>query len=404
MKVYLVGGAVRDKLLGLEPKDLDYVVVGSTPEEMLSLGFKQVGKDFPVFLKHGNEYALARRERSTGAGYNDFVCEFGVDVTLEEDLGRRDLTINSIALDGEEIIDPFKGMQDIKDKVIRHTSDAFSEDPVRILRALRFSTTLDFSIHPDTNHLIFTMVKEGALHDVTPERVWTEMHKAFKANNPGDFLWLMADLGIFPEVTELYDTPQSPVHHPEGNVGIHTEMVMNHTLSDPKLVFAAMCHDFGKPVTQAKYGNAHGHEEAGVAVIQEFCAKWKVPNDYRDLAILMSRHHTKVHSCLGRGDNKGLKAKTIMKLFEDTKAITNPSRFLELLVTCEADAKGRGGKFPNQEYPQLLFLWQCLLAVKELDTKSITSSMLELGKSGLSIGEAIRVARIGEIRNVINMH
>jgi tRNA nucleotidyltransferase (CCA-adding enzyme) len=410
MKIYLVGGAVRDELMGETPKDLDYVVVGSSPEEMLSLGYKQVGSNFPVFLhpETGDEYALARTEKSTGEKYGDFDCYFGKDVTLKDDLYRRDLTINAIAkdLDTGEYVDPFNGTEDINNKVLRNVSDFFEEDPVRVLRVLRFVAVLgdDWAIADKTICKINSMRKLGALCHLTPERVWKEAEKALKGKHPGTFFTSLSALGMFPEVKALWETPQNEEHHPEGNVGIHTMMVVNYAAQhySPVVVFAGLCHDFGKPVSYKESGNALQHEIKGLPVIKAFCEKWKVPNNYRDLALMTCEHHTKVHGCLGRGSNKAMRAKSIMKLFTDTNALAKPLRFFHMLSACEADAKGRGGDYPNKPYKQKDYLLDCLAAAKGVNTKEITLSLLADGKSGVEIGEAVRIARIDAIRNVNN--
>lgn len=409
MKVYLVGGAVRDELLGLKPKDLDYVVVGSTPEEMLSKGFKRVGSYFPVFLhpETNDEYALARTEESTGEKYQDFKCYFGKDVTLIDDLSRRDLTVNAIAkdIDTRKLIDPFNGVLDINGRIIRHVSESFSDDPVRILRAFRFQSTLkgEWSIDPQTKIKINDMITYGALQNLTPERVWKEIEKALGGNRAGLFFINLAEYGLFPEIDALWLTPQNKEHHPEGNVGIHTTMVVDYAANNygQQVAFAGLCHDFGKPISYKESGNALQHEIKGIDVIKVFCKKWKIPNSYRDLALMTCEYHTKIHGCLGRGQNKAMRPKSIMNLFTATNALYKKARFYHFLESCEADAKGRGGDYPNKPYPQKDYIWGCLMAAKRVDTKEISMVMLESKKSGIEIGEAIRVARIDAIRNVI---
>lgn len=388
-RVYLVGGAVRDTLLGRPVNDKDFVVVGSTPETLLEAGYEQVGSEFPVFLhpETRNEYALARTERTTGTKYKDFDCYFGPEVTIEQDLARRDLTINSMAWSPDtDVVDPFNGLEDLENRVLRHTSDAFVEDPVRVLRLYRFWAQLgpEWTIAPETLELVQSMVL-----DLTPERVWKEMKKALNSNNPELFF----KCGYFYEYNAMKCTPQPKEHHPEGDVQIHTDLCMQQAVGDPEKVFAALCHDFGKPFVYYKYGSLLGHEASGVPIIESFCAKYKVPTKYRELATMTSEFHTKVHGALGRGTNKGLKPKTIMKLFEATKAIQKPARFLKFLEVCEADANGRGFKC---EYPQKEYLFDCLQAAQAVDTKAISASM----EQGKAIGEAIRVARIEAIRNV----
>ena len=408
MKKYLVGGAVRDELMGVTPKDLDYVVVGSTPEEMLSLGYKQVGKDFPVFLhpETKDEYALARTEKSTGDKYQDFDCYFGKDVTLEDDLFRRDLTINAIAkdLDTGEYIDPFNGMEDIKNKVLRQVSKHFVDDPVRVLRLHRFQATLggDWTIYRTTLGNTNCMRMAGMLDDITPERIWIEMEKALKGTKPSRFFHGMARNNLLPELLRCMFTPQNEEHHPEGDVKTHTDMVVDYAAKHycSEVVFAGLCHDFGKPVSYKATGNALEHEIKGLPVIEEFCKRLKVPNVYRDLALMTCEYHTKVHGCLGRGSNAAMRPKSVMKLFTDTNALAKPERFTKFLQACESDAKGRGGDYPNKPYQQKDYLLRCLKAATDVDTKEAAKAAVKKGKSGIEIGEAIRVARIDVIRGV----
>ena len=351
MKIYLVGGAVRDTLLGLTPKDEDYVVVGSSPQEMLSLGYKEVGKDFPIFLhpETGDEYALARTELKVGLGYTGFSCAWK-GVTLAEDLSRRDLTINSMAQDlvTGEIIDPFNGRGDLHDKVLRHTTEAFSEDPLRVLRVARFLARFgkEWSIATNTLCLMDNLSATGELLSLTPDRIWKETEKALGEKTPSLFFeTLLPYTELFFDLDLMQSTEQRPDHHPEGDVFIHTMMVVNYAAKQclsKEEVFACLTHDFGKYVSQEKYGNAHGHEVQGLPPINEFCEKWKVPNKYRELALLVCEYHTKIHGCMGRGSNKGMRAKSVMKLFEDTGAIKKPERFKQILNCCDADARGRG--------------------------------------------------------------
>lgn len=410
MKAYKVGGCVRDQLLGITPKDFDYVVVDSSPEEMLSLGYTQVGKDFPVFLHPitGEEYALARTERKVGLGYNGFESSWK-GVTLEDDLLRRDLTINAIAqYEDGRLIDPFSGRYDLQNKILRPVSKAFCEDPIRVLRVGRFlSRYTDFSTSDSLIALSEQVVHE--IEECSPERVWKEIEKVLSEKKPSRFFKWMSQFDIFPILEQMEFTPQKVEHHPEVWVDVHTYLVMDYAAKvygNPLVVFACFCHDFGKPITFTQYGNAHGHEEAGVDIINQFCDKWKVPNDYRDLAVMTSKYHTKVHGCLGRGANGRMKPKSIMKLFEETKAIQKPDRFKMFLQACISDAKGRGGspeqilEFENKPYKQAEYMLECLEAVRSMDTKSISLSAKEKGIDGVKIGEMIRSARINEIRQV----
>lgn len=405
MKIYLVGGAVRDKILGKHPKDLDYVVVGSTPEKMIESGYKQVGSSFPVFLHPitGDEYALARTEKSVGDKYQDFDCYFGEDVTIEKDLERRDLTINSIAKDlmTGEYIDPFNGIADIKNKMLRATSNAFVEDPTRVFRLFRFMAELgeDWDVDSSLLGIVGRLLASGALDRVTPERIWAETFKAMRSEHPHRYFHMISH--IYPVLSDMYLTEQKPVHHPEGNVGVHTELCMKAAVPyGPEVVFAAMCHDFGKPITHKSNGTFHGHEQVGLAAVEQFCTNMKVPKSFKKPAMLVTELHTKVHSCLGRGSNKGIKPKTIMGIFEYCNALDKPARFHQVLQACKADARGRGPVYENLEYPQENYLLECLLAVQKVNTKQISRVMLAEGKFGQAIGEAIRVAQIQAIREV----
>jgi tRNA nucleotidyltransferase (CCA-adding enzyme) len=413
VKIYLVGGAVRDMLMGLEPKDRDYVVVGSSPEEMVSLGYKQVGLDFPVFLHPitGEEYALARTERKVGVGYNGFETAWK-DVTLEEDLLRRDLTINAIAYDLENnvYIDPYNGIADIQAKLLRPVSEAFKEDPIRVLRAGRFLARYpDF--RPSHKLIQYSWDVVDEIKHCSAERLWLEIEKAISEIKPSSFFKWVSDFYIFPILSQMKSTPQPEEHHPEIWTDVHTYMVMDYaakTFNNPVVTFAAFCHDFGKPIMHQKYGKLHGHEEAGVELIHEFCDTWKVPNNYRDLAVISSKYHTKVHSCLGRGGNGALKANTMMKMLEDTRAIQQPERFEMFLNVCISDARGRGytpeqiKEYESKPYPQADFIRECLQAVLSLDTKQITLPALQSGKQGAIIGELVRSTRIAEIKKIQN--
>lgn len=411
MKIYQVGGSVQDQLMGITPKDYDYVVVGSSPAEMESLGYTQVGKDFPVFLhpETGDEYALARTERKVGVGYNGFESSWE-GVTLEQDLARRDLTINAIAKDIEtgELIDPFNGICDLEDRILAPVSNAFCEDPIRVLRAGRFLARYDNFVPSESLRWLSHKVS-NEIESCSPERVWKEIEKALSEKVPSKFFKWMANFDTFPILDQMKFTPQKVEHHPEIWVDIHTYMTMDYaakTCGISEVVFACFCHDFGKPATYQEHGNAYGHEEAGLATIEAFCDKWKVPNSYKDLALMTSKYHTKIHGCLGRGANKGMKAKSIMKLFEETNAMKKQERFLWMLCACTADARGRGAdkddqlKYESNPYPQSQYLLECLVAASMLDTKSISIPALEAGLTGIKIGEKIRSARIAAIKQV----
>lgn len=413
MKIYLVGGAVRDKLLGREPKDFDYVVVGSSPDEMVSLGYTQVGKDFPVFLhpKTKEEYALARLDRKVGVGYTGFETDWK-GVTLEEDLKRRDLTINAMAMDleTEEIIDPFGGQEDLKNGWIRHVSPAFSEDPLRVVRVARFAATLGFKVHSDTYSLMLKLYNE--LKTLPKERIWREMEKALKAPQPSVFFHLMTrHLRMFREYEALYRTPQNLVHHPEGNAGIHTNLVMNFAAShfnDQATTFACLCHDFGKPACFERDGTAHGHELVGVSLVEDFCEKFRVPNKYKELAVTVTLHHGRIHNVLGRDGNACSKPKTIWKILKECKAFQDSHFFLKVLNACHADSAGRGktpeeqSRFSATPYPQKDFMWECLVAAGRVDTHAVAQAAIKSGKKGAQIGEAVRCEQIHAIRGVVN--
>lgn len=403
MKIYKVGGWCRDTLLGLEPKDTDYIVVGSTPDEMLSLGFKQVGCAFPVFLhpQTNEEYALARTEKKNGVGYQGFDCYFGIDVTLEEDLSRRDLTINAIAYDTEtnKYIDPFNGIEDIKSKTLRPITRHFKDDPLRCLRAARFMSTFgdDWTYTPSLYDYCSEMFYSGELKHLTSERVWKETEKALKGQQPSLYFDFLFDFDIFPELNVLYGINQPSEHHPEIDTYVHTMMVVDYAAKiykDPEITFACLCHDLGKAAAYNKYGNLHGHEALGVEVVESLCSRLKVPNNYRDLALLVTEFHTHCHKAFDMKPNK------IMKLFERTGALARPQRFFKYLNACVADAKGRGEPKCNEEYTQNLYLKKCLEAVLAVNTKEISTKLLQENKSGLIIGETIRVARINTIREV----
>ncbi len=416
---YLVGGAVRDNYLNKEVNDKDYVWVGVPVGyiEEHHPSFKLVGKDFPVYLDdEGNEVALARTERSTGRGYTDFECCFDEDVTLEEDLGRRDLTINSIAMDVDSlaVIDPYNGLADIDSKLLRHTTIAFKEDPIRVLRLARFQATFgsEWTIAPETKALCREMHKDGMLCNLQHERVWKELEKALKGVTPSLFLETLNGLEVFPALEQMETVPQRDDHHPEVWVGLHSRMVMDYAAKifcDPEITFAGMVHDLGKIEAHERYGNAHGHEELGVSRVEDFCKEFKIPNNYRDLAVLVTRWHGKIHGVMGRGSNGWTTPKSIMKLFQETNALSKPERFDKILKACMADARGRGGtpeqvlEFESKEYPQYLYLTDCLDAAKAVDTKAISLPILQEGKKdGVFIGEQIRVARITAIRGVQN--
>lgn len=404
MNIYLVGGAVRDKLLGLTPKEKDWVVVGATPEEMLNQGYKQVGKDFPVFL-HPNtheEYALARTERKTAPGYKGFEFHASQDVTLEQDLLRRDLTINALAEDENgNIIDPYNGRQDLENRILRHVSDAFNEDPVRILRVARFAArfaSFGFSVHKTTNEHMRQMVKSGEVDALVSERVWKELESALQTDAPQVFFTALKDCGalekLFPEIHNLFGVPQPEKHHPEIDTGVHTLMVLEQAAklsTDPVTRFAAVMHDLGKGVTPKEEWPKHiEHEEKGVPLINQLCDRLRIPNDYRELAVHAARYHLLCHRA------RELRADTILKLFKNIDAFRKPDRFEQFLLACEADARGRKG-FEDNLYPQADLLRTAFEAANQVDTKGVAESGLE----GKQIAEKISSLQIDAIRKVV---
>ena len=364
MQVYLVGGAVRDALLGLPVKERDWVVVGGGRDELLRLQYREVGRDFPVFLHPGSqeEYALARRERKTAPGYRGFAVEFGPEVTLEEDLARRDLTINAIAqAEDGSFIDPHGGRRDLQAKVLRHVSPAFIEDPVRILRVARFAarfSALGFTVAGETMALMREMVERGEADALVAERVWQETEKALRQPGAGVFFRILRECGalkvVYPEINALFGVPQPEKWHPEIDTGVHTLMVLDQAVllsNDPKVRFAALVHDLGKATTPHREWPGHkGHEERSVALIEALCDRLKLPGEYRELSIIVARYHGNVHRAFE------LRPNTILGILEKTDAFRRPERFAQALLACEADSRGRLGleknPYPQREYLQ----------------------------------------------------
>lgn len=406
LNIYLVGGAVRDKLLGHPYHENDWVVVGATEEEMLAAGYKRVGKDFPVFLhpKTKEEYALARTERKKGKGYYGFECHASPDVTLEEDLGRRDLTINAIAESPTgEIIDPFNGRADIQNKILRHVSPAFSEDPVRILRLARFAakfSSLGFTVSPETTELMKGMVDAGEVDELVAERVWQEMERALKEPSPDEFFLVLRSCNalnkLWPALNKLWGVPQKVEYHPEIDTGIHTMMVLQQAAKftpDPVTRFAALCHDLGKGATPpAAWPSHHGHEEKGVPFIQEFCRKYRVPKEYRDLAIMVSRFHLHCHRAFE------LTAKTFIKTLESLDAFRQPERFEKFLIACQADATGRLG-FQDRLYPQADRMREVAKLARQVDVQALIAT----GFEGAELGEKIHEERVKIIKKQLDI-
>ncbi|MBC7010683.1 multifunctional CCA addition/repair protein [Pseudoalteromonas sp. BZK2] len=400
--VYLVGGAVRDKLLNRVAADQDFVVVGETPETMLALGFETVGSDFPVFLHPTTkqEYALARTERKQGRGYKGFTVNASTSVTLEDDLARRDLTINAMAMSADgELIDPFNGQQDLNNKVLRHTSAAFAEDPLRVLRVARFLARFgeSFSIHPETKALMMQIHQQGELAYLTPERVWKETEKALAEPHPELYFKTLYGLGVFPEIDAMSGVPQPKEHHPEGDVYTHTLLVLQRAAQlnfDVETRFAALTHDFGKATSFELNGNLHGHEQRGVAVIKAFCQRLKVPKRFYELAALTSDNHTRCHKIAQ------LTPKTLHKLLVDKLNTQNkPARFLQFLDACQCDAQGRGPSFIHRPYAQRTLALDLVKQLNKLDKKALVQQAIRQGKSGIAIGKAVREAEIKQLRD-----
>ncbi len=401
MKTYLVGGAVRDRLLGLAPGDRDYVVVGSTPEQMLARGFKPVGRDFPVFLHPGTgeEYALARTERKSGRGYRGFVVDADPSVTLEEDLGRRDFTLNAIA-ESEDgaLLDPLGGIKDLQARVLRHAGAAFAEDPLRVLRAARFMARLaplGFTIAPETLALMRAMAASGELAELVPERVWQELQRALRSPTPSAFLTTLracdALAQVLPEVDALYGVPQRAEYHPEIDTGVHQELVSDMAArlapGDAVIGFAALTHDLGKALTPAAVLPKHiGHEHAGLAPLRALCERLKVPAEHRELAIMACREHLNVHRLAE------LRDATVHELLARCDGFRKPERIAQLARVCEADKRGRLGS-AEADYPQGRELQRLHAAALAVNARDLDDDAL----SGPAIGEALKKARIAAI-------
>ena len=407
MKIYLVGGAVRDELLGLPVKDKDYMVEGATPEQLLSLGYEQVGKDFPVFLHPTSkqEYALARTERKVAAGYDGFSCNAAPDATLEQDLLRRDLTINAIAQDQHgKLHDPYGGQADIQARILRHVSTAFVEDPLRVLRVARFAArfaNLGFTIAPETLTLMQQISASGELQALSPERVWLELDKSLETEQPQVFLQVLRECGalaaLMPEINALFGVPQPEKWHPEIDTGIHTLMVLEQAAAlskDKSVRFAAMLHDLGKALTpKANWPKHHGHGQTGRKPITDFCQRLRVPNEYKTLALLASDLHQNIHNAFE------LKAETILKQFDKADLWRKPERLEQLLLICHADIRGRTG-FGSAPYPQADYLRMCFHQAQTVDVKKI----VEAGFQGKHIRDELQRQRINMLKQLKQNH
>ena len=399
--IYCVGGAVRDTLLGLPIQDRDWVVVGSTPENMEAQGYQPVGKDFPVFLhpKTHEEYALARTERKTAPGYKGFAVQASSDVTLEEDLLRRDFTINAIARHPNgEIIDPYGGLADLRAGILRHVSPAFNEDPVRILRAARFVARFGFSIAPETLQRMRAMVNNGEVDALVPERVWQELARGLMEKMPSRFFTTLRECGalakILPEVDALFGVPQPPQYHPEIDSGVHTMLVLDDAAQQGHAIetrFAALTHDLGKGNTPTHILPHHiGHELRGENLLVALCERLRVPAECRDLGLLVTRYHSDVHRA------KELRPATLVKLFYGCDVWRKPNRFKQLLQVCVSDAHGRTGH-EHDAYPQADYLLYALVAAQSVNAGQVAQQCADK----MQIAEKVREARIDAVRNAI---
>ena len=402
MKTYLVGGAVRDGLLNLPVKDKDWVVVGASPQQMLDLGFEQVGRDFPVFLHPSTheEYALARTERKSGSGYTGFVCYSAPDVTLEQDLARRDLTINAIAQDDEgRYYDPYRGRDDLENRLLRHVSEAFNEDPLRVLRVARFAARyahLNFHIASETLALMQSMAESGELSHLTPERVWKETEGALLTRNPQVFFQVLRDCGalavLFPELDNLYGVPAPAKWHPEIDTGVHALMTLAMAAQlSPELDirFATLFHDVGKALTPPeKWPSHHGHGPAGVPLVAALCERLRIPNALRDLALLVTEFHDLVHTVQNQS------ATTLVALFDRLDAWRKPHRVEQIAVTSEADARGRTG-FENNPYPQGDYLREAWKVALSVSTKDVVAA----GFKGAEVREELTRRRVAALES-----
>ena len=415
MQIYMVGGAVRDALLGLPVKDRDWVVVGATPEAMTAQGYLAVGRDFPVFLhpKTKEEYALARTERNSAPGYRGFVVHAAPDVTLEEDLARRDLTINAMAIRVDHIdergqfdplhpqlTDPYGGQDDLRNRVFRHVSSAFSEDPVRILRIARLAARFtDFTVAPETLALMTAMVTAGEVDHLVPERVWQELARGLMEERPSRMLEVLRDCGaldhLLPELNRLWGVDQRADYHPEVDTGVHMMMVMDMSarLHAPLAVrVACLFHDLGKGTTPAHILPRHlGHEERSARLLKGACDRLRVPTDCRELADVVAREHGNIHR------SGELNAAAVVRLLERCDAFRKPQRFADILLACECDARGRGG-LGESAYPQRPRLWAALRVAQGVATHLIAEKAMAAGAQGKAIGELIHQARVKALK------
>lgn len=404
MKTYVVGGAVRDALLGLPVQDRDHVVVGAAPDDMLALGYTPVGKDFPVFLHPvtHEEYALARTERKTAPGYKGFVFHAAPDVTLEQDLVRRDLTINAMAQDEDgNIVDPFGGRRDIEARIFRHVSDAFAEDPVRILRVARFAARFaGFTVAPETNALMRSMVDAGEVDALVPERVWQELARGLMEASPSRMFDVLRECGalarILPELDALWGVPQPEKHHPEIDTGVHVMMVIDYAARQGyslPIRFAALMHDLGKGTTpSSEWPKHHGHEGRSVRLVEQVCKRLKIPNDCRDLAVMTAREHGNISRAFE------LRPNTIVTLLERCDAFRKPQRFIDMLRASECDQRGRKD-FGDKPFPQAPYLEDALEAARAVNAGEIAKRFTDQPQR---IPESIHAARVAAVSSVVD--
>lgn len=402
MKVYLVGGAVRDQLLNIPVKERDWVVVGATPEQLLQKNFRQVGKDFPVFLhpQSNEEYALARTERKSAPGYYGFACDFSNSVTLEEDLARRDLTINAMAMDEKgQLIDPYHGQEDLEKKILRHVSPAFVEDPVRVLRVARFAARfyhLGFRLADETRSLMYAMVRQGELAHLVAERVWQEWQRSLEEANPEQFIITLRSCDalrvILPEFQALFGVPNPYRYHHEVDSGVHTLMVLQAAVAlteDPIIRFAALVHDLGKAVSPMhNWPSHHGHEEGGVPIIEALCTRLRIPNEYRTLAVMTARFHLNIHRL------SELRADTVVKILEQSDAFRRPQLFYNMLIACQADAEGCGREVDYRQRN----LWSYILAEC---AKVNAQTIIAQGYTGEAIKQALHQHRVACVELIL---
>lgn len=405
MEIYLVGGAVRDQLLGRPVTDHDWVVVGATPKQLLDQGYKQVGADFPVFLhpETHEEYALARTERKSGHGYSGFEVQFDPSVTLEDDLARRDLTINAMAkAENGDLIDPYQGQQDLKKRLLRHVTDSFREDPLRVLRVARFAARyahLGFTVAPETCQLMSEIAASGELEHLTAERVWTEMSRALTETTPSEFFQILRQVGalsrVFPALDVLFGVPQPMRWHPEIDTGVHTLKALDIARAetdDVGTLTATLCHDLGKGMTPKENWPSHrGHEQLGADHIRQIAEQYRWPKRVADLSEKVARFHTHCHKI------NSLRPSTVVKLLGDLNAFRQPETVDRFALACEADARGRSG-FENTTYPQADLLKACARACAEITAQPFVAE----GLQGKAIGEAMHKARINAVKSVLS--